>query len=47
MEDLKEAGYWLVGLDETGEKNYTEVDYSTPTGIRAVILLFRCRPPAQ
>jgi 23S rRNA (guanosine2251-2'-O)-methyltransferase len=33
MEDLKEAGYWLVGLDEAGEKGYTEVDYSTPTGI--------------
>lgn len=33
MEDLKEAGYWLVGLDETGERRYTEVDYTTPTGI--------------
>src|SRR6266478_6164009 len=33
MEDLKEAGYWLVGLDETAEKNYTEVDYTTPTGV--------------
>ena len=33
MEDLKEAGYWLVGLDEAGEKNYTEVDYTTSTGI--------------
>ena len=33
MEDLKEAGYWLVGLDETAEKSYTEVDYTTPTGI--------------
>jgi 23S rRNA (guanosine2251-2'-O)-methyltransferase len=33
MEDLKEAGYWLVGLDEAGEKRYTEVDYTTPTGI--------------
>jgi 23S rRNA (guanosine2251-2'-O)-methyltransferase len=33
MEELKEAGYWLVGLDETAEKNYTEVDYSSPTGI--------------
>src|ERR1700738_4898917 len=27
MEELKEAGYWLVGLDEEGEKNYTEIDY--------------------
>jgi len=33
MEDLKEAGYWLVGLDETAEKSYTEVDYTMPTGI--------------
>ena len=33
MEDLKEAGYWLVGLDENGEKNYTEVDFTSPTGI--------------
>lgn len=27
MEQLKEAGYWLVGLDVRAEKNYTEVDY--------------------
>jgi len=28
--ELKEAGYWLVGLDEEGDKNYTEVDYTSP-----------------
>ena len=33
MEELKEAGYWLVGLDEEGEKSYTEVDYTSPIGI--------------
>src|ERR1700757_854644 len=33
MEELKEAGYWLVGLDETVEKSYTEIDYTTSTGI--------------
>ncbi|HTP69939.1 MAG TPA: 23S rRNA (guanosine(2251)-2'-O)-methyltransferase RlmB [Dongiaceae bacterium] len=33
MEELKEAGYWLVGLDEDADKTYTEVDYSSPTGI--------------
>lgn len=33
MEELKEAGYWLVGLDEAGEKSYSEVDYTTATGI--------------
>jgi 23S rRNA (guanosine2251-2'-O)-methyltransferase len=26
MEELKEAGYWLVGLDERAEKRITEVD---------------------
>ena len=26
MEEMKEAGYWLVGLDERAEKNYNEVD---------------------
>src|SRR5262249_27828607 len=33
MEDLKEAGYWLVRLDERADKNYTEVDYTSPIGI--------------
>ncbi len=33
MEELKEAGYWLIGLDERGDKNYTDVDYTSPTGI--------------
>jgi 23S rRNA (guanosine2251-2'-O)-methyltransferase len=33
MEELKGAGYWLVGLDEEAEKSYTEVDYTSPTGI--------------
>ncbi len=33
MEEIKEAGYWLVGLDEHAEKNYTEVDFSLPIGI--------------
>lgn len=33
MEELKEVGYWLVGLDEAGQKSYTEVDYTSPTGI--------------
>jgi 23S rRNA (guanosine2251-2'-O)-methyltransferase len=33
MEDLKEAGYWLVGLDEAADKTYTEVDYTPPIGI--------------
>jgi 23S rRNA (guanosine2251-2'-O)-methyltransferase len=33
MEELKEAGYWLIGLDEDGEKSYTQVDYTSPVGI--------------
>jgi 23S rRNA (guanosine2251-2'-O)-methyltransferase len=33
MEEMKEAGYWLVGLDERAEKGYTEVDLRGSTGI--------------
>lgn len=33
IDDLKAAGYWLVGLEEHAEKTYTEVDYTSPTGI--------------
>src|SRR5215470_3323475 len=33
MEELKEAGYWLVGLDERAEKSYTEVDLKGAVGI--------------
>ena len=33
MAELKEAGYWLIGLDERAEKNYTEADYTSPVGI--------------
>ena len=33
MEELKEAGYWLVGLDERADRSYTAVDYTSPTGI--------------
>lgn len=33
MEELKEAGYWLVGLDERAAKSYSEVDLRGPVGI--------------
>jgi 23S rRNA (guanosine2251-2'-O)-methyltransferase len=33
MEEMKEAGYWLVGLDERADKNYTEVDLKGSVGI--------------
>lgn len=33
MEEMKEGGYWLVGLDEHAGKKYTEVDLKGPVGI--------------
>jgi 23S rRNA (guanosine2251-2'-O)-methyltransferase len=33
MEEMKDVGYWLVGLDERAEKNYTEVDLKGSVGI--------------
>ena len=33
MEELKQAGYWLIGLDERAEKSYTQADYTSPVGI--------------
>jgi 23S rRNA (guanosine2251-2'-O)-methyltransferase len=33
MEELKEAGYWLAGLDERADKTYTQADYTSPMGI--------------
>src|SRR5450759_750362 len=33
MEEMKEAGYWLVGLDERAEKRHTEADFKVPVGI--------------
>jgi len=33
MEQLKENGYWLVGLDERAATPYTEADFSGPVGI--------------
>jgi 23S rRNA (guanosine2251-2'-O)-methyltransferase len=33
MEELKEAGYWLIGLDEGAPQSYTEADYTSPVGI--------------
>jgi 23S rRNA (guanosine2251-2'-O)-methyltransferase len=28
MEELKEARFWLIGLDERAEKNYTDADFA-------------------
>jgi 23S rRNA (guanosine2251-2'-O)-methyltransferase len=33
MEEMKEAGYWLVGLDERADKRHTEVDFNLSVGI--------------
>jgi 23S rRNA (guanosine2251-2'-O)-methyltransferase len=33
MEEMKGAGYWLIGLDERAEKKYTEADFSGQVGI--------------
>jgi 23S rRNA (guanosine2251-2'-O)-methyltransferase len=33
MGEMKEAGYWLVGLDERAEPRHTEVDFKVPVGI--------------
>jgi 23S rRNA (guanosine2251-2'-O)-methyltransferase len=33
MEELKRAGYWLVGLDERAGKSYTDADFTGPVGI--------------
>jgi 23S rRNA (guanosine2251-2'-O)-methyltransferase len=31
--ELKEGGYWIIGLDGSGDKLYTDVDYSTPVAL--------------
>ncbi len=33
MEELKQAGYWLIGLDEDAPKSYTQADYTSSVGI--------------
>ncbi len=31
LEELKERGYWIYGLDERGAEDYSRVDYNSPT----------------
>ncbi len=33
IEQVKESGYWLVGMDERAEKSYSAVDLRRPVGI--------------
>src|SRR5712692_9742208 len=32
MEELQHAGYWMIGLSERAENNYTEADFTSATG---------------
>jgi 23S rRNA (guanosine2251-2'-O)-methyltransferase len=33
LEDLKERGYWIYGLDERGTETYDRVEYGEPTAV--------------
>lgn len=33
IEYLKQKNIWVVGIDQTGQTNYTRIDYKTPTAI--------------
>lgn len=33
IEDLKKSSFWIVGLDESGEKLFSDVDYTSPIAI--------------
>ena len=33
LEDLKEKGYWIYGLDERGTESYDGIDYASPAAI--------------
>jgi 23S rRNA (guanosine2251-2'-O)-methyltransferase len=35
MEEMKAAGYWLIGLDERAEQPHTAVDYTGPVALIA------------
>jgi 23S rRNA (guanosine2251-2'-O)-methyltransferase len=35
LEQLKEAGYWIYGLDERGEESYDTVHFNVPTAVVA------------
>jgi 23S rRNA (guanosine2251-2'-O)-methyltransferase len=31
LEELKQRGYWIYGLDESGEQRYDQIDYAAPS----------------
>ena len=33
LEQLKEAGFWIYGLDERGEESYDQIRFNTPTAL--------------
>jgi len=33
LEDLKQRGYWIYGLDERGAEDYTRVEYNSPAAL--------------
>ena len=33
LEELKERGYWIYGLDERGDQPYDRVEFTAPTAI--------------
>jgi len=33
LEDLKERGYWIYGLDERGKEAYDRIEYTAPTAL--------------
>src|SRR5437868_222937 len=33
LEELKERGYWIYGLDERGDQTYDRVEFNSPTTI--------------
>jgi 23S rRNA (guanosine2251-2'-O)-methyltransferase len=33
IDDLKEAGYWIYGLDQRGNQDYDRVDFTAPSAI--------------
>jgi 23S rRNA (guanosine2251-2'-O)-methyltransferase len=33
LEELKERGYWIYGLDERGSEDYDRIQYSAPTAL--------------
>lgn len=35
MEEIKQAGYWLVGLDERAERHHTDIDLTGPIALVA------------